>query len=92
MSYHIALREGNYQIVVGDCADSLANFASPSSVEECMRAMNRATAQLRDRVAALVVLVHQIDLTLRVPAAEYVPAISDVFTLIDGAGLREPRP
>lgn len=31
-------------------------------------------------------LLHQIDLTLRVDAAEYVPAIRDVFTLIDKSG------
>lgn len=28
-------------------------------------------------------LIERIDLTLRVPAAEYVPAIGDVFSLID---------
>jgi regulator of replication initiation timing len=30
-------------------------------------------------------LVNDIDLSLRIPAAEFVPAISDVFTLIDKA-------
>jgi hypothetical protein len=33
--------------------------------------------------AQLVAAIHQIDQTLRVPAAEYVPAIGDVFTLIE---------
>lgn len=33
--------------------------------------------------ADCLALIEQIDKTLRVPAAEYVPAIVDVFTLID---------
>lgn len=33
--------------------------------------------------------IEDIDQTLRVPAAEYVPAISDVFTIIDGLKVKE---
>jgi hypothetical protein len=36
-------------------------------------------------------LVKRIDETLRVPAAEYVPAIGDVFTLIDALSPTAPR-
>jgi len=45
--------------------------------------------QQKDRqIARLTRLVRDIDTTLRVPAAEYVPAIGDVFELIDRAGMR----
>lgn len=45
-----------------------------------------ASVLVQRAVSELLVLRHlvkRIDETLRVPAAEYVPAISDVFTLID---------
>jgi hypothetical protein len=45
-----------------------------------------------DLVAEVVRLrqaIVQVDLTLRVPAAEYVPAISDAFTIIDQLELPE---
>ena len=56
---------------------------------------NAVVEASREIVAALVrpiegptrndalALIERIDQTLRVPAAEYVPAIGDVFTLID---------
>jgi hypothetical protein len=37
------------------------------------------------RNLALETALRQIDQTLRIPAAEYVPAIGDVFTIIDEA-------
>ena len=43
----------------------------------------KAHAGLVERVSMLEEAVSKIDLTLRVPAAEYVPAIGDVFTIID---------
>lgn len=44
--------------------------------------------KLLQRIVTLETLIAKIDQTLRVPAAEYVPAIGDVFQLIDDAGLR----
>jgi hypothetical protein len=41
--------------------------------------------ELEREVTGLRQLIEQIDKTLRVPAAEYVPAIGDVFMLIDTA-------
>lgn len=41
-----------------------------------------------DEIERLRALVQRIDETLRVPAAEYVPAISDVFALIDASTIR----
>lgn len=38
---------------------------------------------LLDKLEEAVKVIDRIDKTLRVPAAEYVPAISDVFTIID---------
>lgn len=43
----------------------------------------RERLQLEARVKELEKLAYEIDMTLRVPAAEYVPAIQDVFTLLD---------
>jgi hypothetical protein len=37
------------------------------------------------KVVALVEAIKKIDLALTCPAAEYVPAISDAFTIIDNA-------
>jgi hypothetical protein len=56
---------------------------SPDSLtaEEACRAL---TLALRDR-AALLAALDRIDQTLRIPAAEYVPAIGDVFREIDRA-------
>lgn len=51
--------------------------------EEERQAIGPAAAR---EVLRLRGLVHNIDLTLRVPAAEYVPAIGDVFKLIDETG------
>jgi hypothetical protein len=36
------------------------------------------------KYADVVELIRKIDLALHVPSAEYIPAISDVFTIIDG--------
>ena len=47
---------------------------------------------LLDEVDRLRGLVDAIDRTLRVSAAEYVPAIQDVFCAIDAAGLRAGQP
>lgn len=43
----------------------------------------KAHAGLIERVSMLEEAVGKIDQTLRVPAAEYVPAIGDVFSIID---------
>jgi hypothetical protein len=49
----------------------------------------RAEKAERD-VLVLRHLVKRIDETLRVPAAEYVPAIGDAFTLIDALAKGQP--
>ncbi len=50
-----------------------------------------AHARLSAENAAMKQLVLAIDQTLRVEAAEYVPAIGDVFTLIDNYGKTKTR-
>lgn len=57
-------------------------------VEQEWQRMESDLSQLRAENERLRGVVHQIDATLRVPAAEYVPAISDVFQIIDANGLR----
>lgn len=47
-----------------------------------------ACTDLHNEINRLKDVIDRIDMTLRVPAAEYVPAIGDVFTIIDKAGLR----
>lgn len=44
-----------------------------------------ALAEREREIERLLSLIHQIDKTLMIPAAEYVPAIGDVFKLIDDA-------
>jgi len=44
-------------------------------------------AKMATVVEAAILNVRDIDQTLRVPAAEYVPAIGDAFTLIDRMGI-----
>lgn len=46
---------------------------------------NDKETAMQERINALEDLIRTIDSTLRVPAAEYVPAIQDVFELIDQA-------
>jgi hypothetical protein len=49
-------------------------------------------ADLTERVHRLGSAINAIDMMLRVPAAEYVPAIQDAFAIIDRAKLgREVR-
>lgn len=43
----------------------------------------KANRALDEQLAAMTKAIERIDETLRVPAAEYVPAIGDVFTIID---------
>jgi hypothetical protein len=57
--------------------------ANDAAMDDMGAAMLRAEA----RADAAEKLVREIDRTLRVPAAEYVPAIQDVFTMIDRAAL-----
>jgi hypothetical protein len=45
--------------------------------------LENALGDVEARVEKLEALIRDIDYTLRVPAAEYVPAIRDVFKLID---------
>ena len=54
---------------------------------------DNAFAKMATVVESAVLSVRDIDQTLRVDAAEYVPAIRDVFTLIDemGLGLKQRR-
>lgn len=62
--------------------------APPPTMVELILKQDSLYAEIAKLTAerdALRELVEAIDLTLRVPAAEYVPAIGDVFTLIDKA-------
>ncbi len=59
--------------------------------EQCKLAKDTIDRQAKE-IERLTAVINDIDLTLRVPAAEYVPAIGDVFTLIDKAGLRKAHP
>jgi len=54
--------------------------ASPTVIEQ-----QAEIERLRSILVAKQNLITEIDLTLRVPAAEYVPVIRDVFDLIDEA-------
>ena len=53
------------------------------SVEKATAELRADAGRMRAERDALRHLVNRIDETLRVPAAEYVPAIGDVFDLID---------
>lgn len=53
-------------------------------VEEFRKVRNQREGELAALRAALEKL-NELDQTLRVPAAEYVPAIADAFTIIDQA-------
>ena len=44
---------------------------------------NDRAVQMMKRLAFAENTIRHIDMTLRVPAAEYVPAIQDVFIIID---------
>ena len=44
-------------------------------------------ARMAEAVESAIKTIGEIDYTLRVPAAEYVPAIGDAFNLIDSLGL-----
>jgi hypothetical protein len=57
------------------------NLAASMSAE-------RVHSRLAPALICAVDALERIDLTLRVPAAEYVPAISDAFTEIDRAKAR----
>ena len=48
---------------------------------------DNAFAKMATIVEAAILNVRDIDQTLRVDAAEYVPAIGDAFTLIDRMGI-----
>jgi len=60
-----------------------------------LRALDKQLVDMRDNVFARMAVVveaailniRDIDQTLRVDAAEYVPAIGDAFTLIDRMGI-----
>lgn len=52
-------------------------------LEEMLKATDEDIEVRNDEIAKLRKVIQQIDQTLRVPAAEYVPAIGDVFTIID---------
>lgn len=58
--------------------DSAIVAASKEIVDAISRPLDNGPSR-NDALA----LIERIDQTLRVPAAEYVPAIGDVFTLID---------
>jgi len=51
-------------------------------------AIQRKLWSQKDEIERLTRLVHDIDVTLRVPAAGYVPVIGDVFEIIDRAEMR----
>lgn len=46
---------------------------------------------MMQKISRLEAVIKKIDLTLRVPAAEYVPAIQDVFQIIDDAILKQEK-
>ena len=48
--------------------------------------------ECRHRIHELEQAIRKIDVTLRVPAAEYVPAIGDVFEIIDKLGVAKGTP
>jgi hypothetical protein len=63
---------------------------------ECVKRIALSHERLRAELAGATVLmdereaaIREIDATLRIEAAEYVPAIGDVFTIIDRIGLGE---
>ena len=45
--------------------------------------LSKKVSELEAEVERLRAAIREIDHTLRVPAAEYVPAIGDAFTIID---------
>lgn len=71
-----------------DCSHSLFDWENEDHLCEPLVEMLNATRPLLDEIERLRALIVRIDETLRVPAAEYVPAISDVFALIDDSTLR----
>lgn len=74
---------------IAECWDNTPGDRSPeqnAANAAFIAAANPSTVlALLDENERLRALVKRIDETLRVPAAEYVPAISDVFALIDEA-------
>lgn len=65
---------------VGDREEAIVG-ASREIVSSLFRPLPGSVAAEREK--KILDAIERIDLTLRIPAAEYVPAISDVFTVID---------
>jgi hypothetical protein len=77
--------EGMYEAVKDMTREKLAECVKRLALShERLRAeLSGATLLMEEREAA----IREIDSTLRIPAAEYVPAIGDVFSIIDRVGL-----
>lgn len=81
-----SLEESEKELYAALCQIAKALRLEVWSYEELVEKVSDLLAE-RDRLAArckaMEEVVERIDQTLRVPAAEYVPAIGDVFTIID---------
>ena len=75
----------NLTSFAGKIAESLGHKIVPNKVVEQGKCSTSETNLLKVELAKANDLIQEIDKTLRVPAAEYVPAIGYVFTLIDKA-------
>ena len=73
------------EIAFGADFKAKPNYECAVEWRDKFHAAEAEVAKLTAERDALRELVEAIDLTLRVPAAAYVPAIGDVFTLIDKA-------
>ncbi len=70
-------------IAKGQDAESTSKAAAEEIIEAICRPLVQESAPRGTILVEALELIERIDHTLRVPAAEYVPAIGDVFALID---------
>jgi hypothetical protein len=75
------------------CATLIEQFvAERLAAMEARGTTEEAISALSARVAELEGGLRRIDAALRVPAAEYVPAIGDAFSIIDALAPPQPQP
>lgn len=73
-----------------ECAKTIADwateiFAGVQQEPDQIAGLKQIIARQDAEIEELRKVLHQVDMTLRISATEYVPAIGDVFKIIDAA-------